>query len=215
MNFLVAIEGISYAGKTTLCRSLAQHFAYHRLYELGDKFDGGIRFPPFPETDEEACESDHWFLEQEIRRYRCAKQLLEVNPVVVMDRSHLSSLAFTYARERVFKIGSFARHKQSIEEAVSRGLLPTPPTIVIDIDWETCSRRRSSWLACRELGACRGDEVAMSNRNFVEQLIHFYRQHAVHNVPECLMLRGTDSAEQLLSYTATWITKKLSSSNSR
>jgi thymidylate kinase len=141
MNTIIAIEGISYAGKTTLSKNLVDD-GFSRLEELAEKFGHGAGFPSFPKTNEDAKKSDLWFIEQEIIRSAESKTKAD-NAAVVCDRSFISGLAFAYARQKIFKLGDVSYQHDLIRSAAADGKLHVPLLVYLALDFETFFKRKN------------------------------------------------------------------------
>ena len=100
---LCAIEGIAYAGKTSLSLELKRS-GWERLGELAEFHDNGAGFPSFSHTTDHAKKSFRWFVGAEALRLRKVATLVGNN--TVSDRCIVSSLAYAYARREVFGIKS-------------------------------------------------------------------------------------------------------------
>lgn len=141
MKPIIAIEGISFAGKTTLSKNLAQA-GFKRMYELSEKFGNGLDFPTFPKTTDEAKRSDAWFLEQEILRAAEARIYAE-NDIIIADRSFISGLAFAYARQKTYCLGNAVYQHELIRKALLSNRLYVPWLIYLHIDINTIFDRKS------------------------------------------------------------------------
>jgi len=176
MNSFVAIEGISYSGKTTLTSYLQNIGIGIRVPELAELCNDGLEFPDFPSNNHEALASDNWFLRKEIDRMN--RYLIPSESIFFLDRSYLSSLAFTYAREKKFGIGSHLVHKQCVNQAVQCGQLPTLRNVILRMDVETYLERKNLEKKKREetLGLAVVQKVGsiMEDIDFVKYMIEFY-----------------------------------------
>lgn len=139
--FLFALEGISYSGKTTLSKNLAE-MGVSRMPELAEFYSNGAEFPTFPRNDEEAKISDKWFFEKECERMNITKEMLRNGPVV-QDRSYISSQAFVYARNKVFGVGDPEYNKQLINESLEKDIIIKPNIIYLRISLEEFRYRKS------------------------------------------------------------------------
>lgn len=101
----VAIEGVSLAGKSTLCRILSSSNETEHVPELSTFHDNGRDFPEFAESDQQARDSDDWFFNSEVKRHQFTIQRKSTTPLVVMDRSFLSMIVFGLARKLIFDVG--------------------------------------------------------------------------------------------------------------
>jgi thymidylate kinase len=179
-NRIIAVEGISYSGKTTLSQMLSQHSGVVRIYELAENHEFGAGFPPFPSNDSEAFSSDLWFFNQEVVRSQLAIEASK-NSLVVLDRSYLSSQAFVKARNRCYGIGNPDHHADLIQYGLESGLLVEPEYIFIDIDMDTYKERVARYEQDR-LNAF--GPAAMNNRannikdaEFIDEMLSFYRDY--------------------------------------
>ncbi len=176
MNPIIAVEGISFAGKTTLTRFLEKE-GFARLYELAEKFDYGAKFPKFPENTEEAEQSDLWFIQQEVIREQDALAKSGSSPVIA-DRSFISGLAFSYARQSVFGLGDTNYQYSVIKKNITEGKLHIPWMIYLKIDLGSCfeRKRKDSTHRIMEYGEAAVKNVSISANEtlFFERQIEFY-----------------------------------------
>lgn len=176
MNPIIAVEGISFAGKTTLTKLLRlQSFA--RLYELSEKFEYGVLFPHFPKNTAEAKQSDLWFIEQEIAR-ECDARLMATKSPVIADRSFVSGLSFGYARARIFALGDTNYQHNKIKQAIERGDLHTPWFVHLksDINLFFERKRKDNERRIKEYGkeAVKHVTIPKYEKEFIEKELEFY-----------------------------------------
>ncbi len=94
----IALEGPSFAGKTTFCQKTAERDCERYAYipEYVTYAGGGGKFPTFPPTDISAArEAFEFFFALEARRQRDVLQCHQ--PFVLLDRSVFTLAAFEYA----------------------------------------------------------------------------------------------------------------------
>ncbi len=208
MNPIIAIEGISFAGKTTLTKLLEEQ-GLERLYELAEKFDYGAGFPSFPKTTDEARESDLWFIQQEVTREQNAL-IKSSRSVVVADRSFISGLAFGYARQEVFGLGDAIYQNELVRQALSQGLLHIPWLVYLKMDINTYFKRKENEtnIRIKEYGeaAVRNVSISKEEKKFFEKQIEFYTR-LFKNVPH-LELDALEIPYLLATQVRTWVKGK-------
>jgi thymidylate kinase len=202
---IVAIEGISFAGKTTLTENLKRH-GFSRLYELADKFEHGRNFPAFPKNTADANASDQWFLQQEFQR--CAEALaLSHNAPVVADRSFISGLAWSYARENTYRIGNRTHQHKLTRKYLGSGNLFVPWCILLrmGIDEYFSRKERDFKKRVTRFGSEAVDNVTLSDREdeFVEHQIRYYDK--TFGTGSRYVLDAHLRPEQLVDRAAVWI----------
>jgi len=210
MNPIIAIEGLSFAGKTTLTK-LLERDGFTRLYELADKFEYGAGFPPFPKTTEDAKKSDSWFVQQEVIREQDA--LLEsIKKPVLQDRSYISGLAFGYARQTIFGLGDAEYQQGIIKQALTQGLLHIPWFVHLKIDIPTLydRKRKDEERRLKEYGeaAVRNVSISDEEMKFFEKQLEFYQKFFA-RVPH-LELNALETPDSLASQVQFW-TKNIKS----
>ena len=105
---IISIDGISNAGKTTLCEGLAKNVG-NIIYIPGvsefakmhrDKYP---EIPPIPKTSEEEIKNQIFFFEIEAHRLLEANKLLKENPnsTIIMDRTVLEILSVAYSMAKI------------------------------------------------------------------------------------------------------------------
>lgn len=92
---LIAVEGPSFSGKTTLLTQLAAQFSTETIGEHHDYVSTG--FPPNPKTNEEAYVNADFFLGLEKKRAADTRQALGRHTIVFSDRSVISLVAYQLA----------------------------------------------------------------------------------------------------------------------
>ena len=204
MNPIIAVEGVSFAGKTTLTKFLEKE-GFSRLYELAEKFGYGAGFPHFPESTEAAKQSDHWFVQQEVIREQDALVKATCYPVIA-DRSFISGLAFSYARKSVFGLGDPNYQHGVVKEAISEGKLHIPWLIYLKIDLDSLFQRKEKDNARRikEYGAAAvaNATIASDEQLFFEKQREFYARLFA-NVPH-LELDALQRTQDLAIQVRTW-----------
>ena len=92
---LIAVEGPSFAGKSTLLAQLAALFSTKTIGEHHDYVSAG--FPPDPKTNEEAYVNADFFIDLEKKRALDIKEALGRHALVLSDRSVVSLVAYQLA----------------------------------------------------------------------------------------------------------------------
>lgn len=99
MSTIIGIEGLVFAGKTTLSENLGQSLPAAIVHEYGFYTDGLKSFPKYPpESYRAAIEASQFFIDIEQERISVLKRLRLNNPkYIVVDRTYITCLAFDYA----------------------------------------------------------------------------------------------------------------------
>lgn len=92
---LIAVEGPSFAGKSTLIAQLTARFSAEPIGEHHDYVSAG--FPPDPKTNEEAYVNGDFFIGLEKKRAVDIKEALGRHALVLSDRSVISLIAYQLA----------------------------------------------------------------------------------------------------------------------
>ena len=105
---LIAVEGPSFSGKTTLLTQLVARFSTETIGEHHDYVSTG--FPPNPKTNEEAYVNADFFLDLEKKRAADTRRALDRQAIVFSDRSVVSLVAYQLALAAV---------KDKVSEAIA------------------------------------------------------------------------------------------------
>lgn len=99
MSTIIGIEGLVFAGKTTLSENLGQNLSAVIVREYGHYTGGSKSFPKYPpDSYRAAIEASRFFIDIEQERIRVLKGLLLDSPkYIVVDRTYITCLAFDYA----------------------------------------------------------------------------------------------------------------------
>jgi thymidylate kinase len=92
---LIAVEGPSFSGKSTLLAQLAAQFSTETIGEHHDYVSNG--FPPNPKTNEAAYVNADFFFSLEKKRAADTRQALGRHAIVFSDRSVASLVAYQLA----------------------------------------------------------------------------------------------------------------------
>lgn len=95
---IVAVDGNSFSGKTTLIKEMGRRYPYSMLNEYNIYAGGGQNFPKFPPTNySEAKEAVDYFVELEKRRSADAvNNALRTKKGLLMDRSFYAVINFQF-----------------------------------------------------------------------------------------------------------------------
>ena len=94
---LFALEGPSYAGKTTTVTFLSSEIPQIQFIPEFNRTAGGdSNFPPPPKTKEEALKAIRYFVKLERKRQNWIRKALSGGKIVLQDRSLLSCIAYNY-----------------------------------------------------------------------------------------------------------------------
>lgn len=173
---ILGLEGLPYAGKTTLSRSLVSS-GFSRLGELAEFFRNGDQFPKFSENTADARESFDWFVTAEVNRFSRLKEIVSSSPIVA-DRTLISSLAYSYARRKVFQIGDARDEHHMIRQAIYKHGYHIPPCIYLrlPINRYLTRRERTYDVRCEALGRSAVENVSIFDREraFFSAQIEYY-----------------------------------------
>ena len=112
-RLIVGVEGVVHAGKTTLATVLADQLGFHLVPEYSSFARSRGGFPDFPSTLTHARQSLLFFLNLEKLRFAT---IPGAAMGVVLDRSVISLLAFSYALEATAGIRCFEDSWQRISD---------------------------------------------------------------------------------------------------
>lgn len=94
---IVALEGPSYSGKSTMANIIRNRIPHSLVIDEYHVFAGGAKnFPPLAKNAEDGMRNIKFFLDLEQKRQRSILAALE-SGLVILDRSHLTCIAFEYA----------------------------------------------------------------------------------------------------------------------
>lgn len=132
---VLAIEGLSFSGKTTLLKALEADDV-SIVPEIGEAYAEGRDFPAKASSTSQ-WQRDMWFLDREIERF----SLVRGN--VIMDRCVLSFAAHLGAR-RVLN-GTWPDHRvmRRLNEALKSHALGVPHVVILDVPMQEILRRRT------------------------------------------------------------------------
>ena len=140
---IIAIEGCSYSGKTTLARLLVDKYLGSTLIPEYNEIAGGSKnFPPPPQTEDDAIKAVQFFIELEHQRQRLIQKALAANDnkLIVQDRSLLTCIAFDYA---IAQLGRFDVWNQSQQAFLSQKFLLPDIILFLAVNQETIMTRKS------------------------------------------------------------------------
>lgn len=199
INPYVALEGISYAGKTTVSKILTK-YGFQRVKELAESYENGAGFPPFALTPEDCKKNDEWFLKQEFERSKEAQNLASNGPVV-FDRSYISTCAFVWARENSMHLGSYEQFISQVAHKASPAELVMPWIIYLKMDWDVYRERKESDLVRRiqEFGeeAVNNVTIPYQEKKFVRAQMGFYEELAQQNPKSVYVFDGAESPDKI------------------
>lgn len=131
---IAAVEGNSFAGKTTLANSLKGSYGFKVVEEYDKYSGGGHNFPIFPpETYGEAKKAVDFFTELEKRRSGDANDLAtKTTDGVVMDRSFYSCICFQRAVSLLMPSvpNAYLYSLESFEKHVNDKNILVPPVLI-------------------------------------------------------------------------------------
>ena len=158
----LALEGIVHAGKTTLLHAIGKQRNDVCCIEEYTAYRGEREFPPFPNTSEEACSANKFFIDLDSRRFADATD----SRIVLLDRSCISVLAYHYATEQV-TLGKVQCFTQSLQlfQTTFAGFVPDK-IIYVEISM--------SDLVIRHVGDNGVYKEILLSPEFNEHLCNFY-----------------------------------------
>lgn len=190
----VAVDGTCFAGKTTLATALARRLRAAMIPEYAEL----APLPPFPPRDHDDVRAALAYLRDlEIRR--SAQTRRARTPVVILDRSPLSCIAFQYGMRR---LGVPCDHRLAVEAfttAAMQGLI-TPPEQYVYLHVEQAVARDRQRIRGPVM-ACLMDPAAVEDMNRAYR--HFLHRLAVQRR---LILDGSRPLASLLAEASAFIT---------
>lgn len=141
MSLIVAMEGPSDSGKSTLLEGLTRHFAavdpmFFPCYV--DEAGGEDNVPQFATNVAEQMHAIDFYLELEANRHRRLAADGEAAELVLLDRSACTLLAHSYAVERLHGVKVYDRCK----EKVTTGAEVIIPRIALYLDADVEEREK-------------------------------------------------------------------------
>ncbi len=204
-----SLEGLPYAGKSTLIGNLAAR-GLARLGELAEFYRNGAAFPQAASNTKDALVTDRWFVNAEILRLQRLRELNDA--VVVADRCIVSSLAYCYARHKIFGIGDLEREARMIEQAIDDQTIVIPPLFYLKIPLEKYLERREAHFEerCNKLGRAAVANVTMFDREkeFYGAQLEYYDTLAA-RFPSCVFVLNGLLGPESLAVQASCIIKSL------
>lgn len=138
---VIAVEGPSFSGKTTLIRTLVGRGA-RSVAELADDFNGGATFP-HAHDEWSLWEQDVWFADQEQARWHRAEESNTADVPVFMDRCLLSVLIHVAVRGQLTHRPADPRFVAHLTVAAREGRLAIPPLVLVSVPSTVRSARRA------------------------------------------------------------------------
>jgi len=207
-SVIMAIEGISFAGKTTLSKSIETNSKQiKRIYELSEKFENGAKFPSFPIDLVQCVKNDLWFYNEECKRSNDVKCDFMHNSII-MDRSYLSALTYCFSRQATFDLGNFEDTKKIIIEGVESGKLIEPYFIYLYMNYDTYLIRKTQDLEHRKLTlgieAVENCLVPSNEEYFIKNQISFLDSFYKKNKKHILLLDCKNSVSTNTELVTKW-----------
>lgn len=141
---IAAIEGVSLAGKTTLCKTLSSSPETKYVPELSVFHNEGDGFPLISKSDEAAKKSDAWFFMAELERQSTWNSEPNNTKLVILDRSFVSMIIFGIARKLLYGIGEPWRTAKCLFESDLAVGHATPVHLYLKIGSDDYIRRKES-----------------------------------------------------------------------
>ncbi|MDR3491857.1 MAG: AAA family ATPase [Gammaproteobacteria bacterium] len=181
------IEGLVHAGKSTLIKALAKKD--NGMVCVGEYVEFTTsKFPEQPRNLKDASEAREYFMSLEKKRRSC---ISNDAPVVILDRSVLSILAYHFAIEEVTK-GEVPCFSESVKSLPTGCWIFPELCIYLDVNDSEISRRHE-----RESGSY---SPILLNPEFNAQLRRFYEKALVTVLPslEIVRIDSSGSPEEVL-----------------
>lgn len=126
---IVALEGLVHAGKSTLLENISERCAFVKC--IGEYVNFTTeRFPCFPESRDDACSGNAFFLNLEQERIL---EIEENDCVVLLDRSIFSVLAYNFAVEKMSN-GKIPCFQDNIKAYQNESWLIPEVCVYLDVD---------------------------------------------------------------------------------
>ena len=171
MNYkIIAVEGISGSGKTTIVEQLSKRNGWQQLAELSDRYNPIEEFPAFSIINSEAIAANNWFLNKEVARCCQAREMLKHGNVIA-DRWYFSVFAVSYARNRIFGTDDGTQLDKEVEIYLNKGELFTPEVYIIDIPISIAEERIKTRY--------RGNETLIKQLNLERELLTEQRDYYI------------------------------------
>ncbi|MBU1202377.1 MAG: deoxynucleoside kinase [Nanoarchaeota archaeon] len=138
-NPIIAIEGMSFSGKTTLINLLSNH-DFELVPELATFNDNKKSFSPLPTNINDALESDDWFQKKEEKRCKLALEK-QIDKKVIVDRWFISSTGYIFARDVLLSYNTLEYQFEGIKKRMNKGSLFLPYFVYLDVDTDTVKKR--------------------------------------------------------------------------
>jgi thymidylate kinase len=202
MSLIVAIEGPSDSGKSTLIEGLARHFAATEPMVFPcyvEEAGGESKVPPFATKVEEQIRAIDFFLGLEANRHRRLAAAGETVELAILDRSACTLLAHSYAVERLHGVKVYDRCR----EKVTTGTEVIIPLIVLYLDAGVEERKRRAEPGDRDKW--------FTNNRFNDEIRAFFlkRFRGCDAAPELHVLNANQPAAAVLEDAAETISSNL------
>lgn len=205
-NPFIALEGISYAGKTTLSHTCDVN-GIKVLRELSEY----CIFPGIATDAEDMKVVDKWFYNQHAKRIEEIKDSCNKNKVL-MDRYFLSDLVYISARSKTYGVGDVEHYKELLIEGIEEGEILIPWFIYLSIDVDTHFERKrideqTSFASDEQNKRKRKprDPFNFRNKEFFENQILFYNTFFERNNDIVLILDGKLDQNNIYKKVNKWI----------
>lgn len=203
-NFpVIALEGISYSGKTTML-NLCKKNGLSALKELSEI----STFPKIPQDSDKIRIVDEWFYNQHVSRIKEIVSASNTNSVI-LDRYFLSDLAYVYARFHTYKVGDLDFYKSLLINGVAVGKIIIPWFVYISIDIELYisrklkdEKKRIYERGLNQMIRCPYD---FNQKIFFENQISFYQSFFKRNFDKVLIVDGNLDPDFLCAHVLNWI----------
>lgn len=192
MSLIVAVDGPSDSGKSTLIAGLEQRLGAEApvLFPCYvDEAGGDNRVPGFSTSVDEQLRAIDFYLQLESRRYRRLAKTGGTAELVLLDRSALTLLAHSYAVEQLHGMEIYDRCREKVTTATEAII----PELVLYLDADVEERRKRADR--RDL------DKWFTDRRFNEEIRAFFlrRIPACGGAPPLHVLNANQPAPSVLS----------------
>lgn len=139
----VALEGLSFSGKSSAIAWLRSNGSFRVIPELSDFHSGGSGFPAEDLNKLSSDEVDEWFLQAEVNRCNHAREISADNQVssIILDRSFLSIAIHAVVTSKMAGKKEQPLILEKIKKSITNGNLINSHFLYLKIDLKTHDKR--------------------------------------------------------------------------
>jgi deoxyadenosine/deoxycytidine kinase len=140
----LVVAGLPSAGKTTVCRLLAERMNGILVPEHNDWIGGSENFPPAPRNHDEKIAKQEFFLNIDLARGRWSAERRTEGELVLSDSDFLAPLAHNFAERWLLpELDIYAWMVETYGKLLKEGALaPADAYVYLDVPLEERERRR-------------------------------------------------------------------------